>query len=703
VSRGRRVFIPAIVAVVLSIYGGVGCGGRGSSPSPSPTADTTAPTVMNVTSTTGNGAKIIGQTIAIQVVFSESVTVTGAPTLSLETGTTDRIATYSSGSGTDTLVFNYQVQSGDTSADLDYISTSALTLAGGTIADAAANAATLTLAAPGAATSLGANKALVVDGVVPTVTSVTSPAANITYDLADPILIEINFSEAVTVSGSPTLTLETGTRDRTAIYSSGSGSMTLVFSYTVQGYDVSADLDYTSTGSLALAGGTINDANGNTAVLTLAAPGATGSLSFNKDLVVAGVVPLLAAGQSHTCGTAPSGATRCWGLGGSGQLGNQSGGTWGNSAGEMGFGLPATNVGTGLSSIQLASGALHTCAILNTGVLKCWGFNNEGQLGRDDTVNWGASANQMGNNLVAINLGAGRTAKAVSAGFYHTCAILDDNTVKCWGWGSSGQLGYDSGLSLGNAAGEMAALATVFLGAGHTATKLSAGNNHTCVILDDGGLKCWGLNGSGQLGNGNTASQGDNVNEMSALSTINLGTGRTAKEVAAGAEHTCAILDNDTLKCWGDNAYGQLGYEDTTDRGDSPGELGDSLAAVDLGTGRYPISVFAGSYHTCAVLDNATLKCWGRNDFGQLGYESTSNLGDAAGEMGNGLAVVNVGTGRTVITAAVNDTTTCAVLDQGSIKCWGRNNMGQLGLEDIVTRGDLPATMGDALPFVNLQ
>ena len=143
--------------------------------------DTTVPTVSSVTSSTANGTYKAGVAISIQVNFSESVTVTGTPQLTLETGSTDAVVNYASGSGGAALTFTYTVGSGHTSADLDYASTSALALNGGTIKDAAGNAATLTLANRGGSNSLGNNKALVVDTTVPTVSSVTSSTADGAY------------------------------------------------------------------------------------------------------------------------------------------------------------------------------------------------------------------------------------------------------------------------------------------------------------------------------------------------------------------------------------------------------------------------------------------------------------------------------------------------------------------------------------------
>lgn len=254
--------------------------------------DSTPPTITSISSSTANGTYKVGDVISIQVHFDEVVIVaSGTPQLTLETGTTDRTINYTAGTGTSTLTFSYTVQAGDVSADLDYTSTTALALNGSTIRDAAGNNATLTLANPGTANSLGNNKALVIDGVVPTVTSVNSSEANGTYKINDAISVQVNFSEAVTVTGTPQLTLETGATDRIINYASGSGTSTLTFSYTVQAGDTSSDLDYVATSSLALGGGTIRDAAGNDATLTLASPGAANSLGNNKALVIDGVAP----------------------------------------------------------------------------------------------------------------------------------------------------------------------------------------------------------------------------------------------------------------------------------------------------------------------------------------------------------------------------------------------------------------------------
>ena len=255
--------------------------------------DSTVPSITNVTSTAADGSYKSGDVIPITVEFSEVVNVTGTPQLTLETGSSDAVVDYSSGTGTNTLTFNYTVASDNTTSDLDYVATSSLALNSGTINDAAGNAATLTLSSPGATNSLGANKAIVVDGTVPTITRVTSTAANGSYKVGDVIPITVEFSEVVNITGTPQLTLETGSTDAVVDYSSGTGTNIFTFNYTVASDHTTSDLDYVATSSLALNSGTINDAGGNAATLVLASPGAANSLGANKAIVVDGTVPTM--------------------------------------------------------------------------------------------------------------------------------------------------------------------------------------------------------------------------------------------------------------------------------------------------------------------------------------------------------------------------------------------------------------------------
>ncbi|MBN1611251.1 MAG: hypothetical protein JW940_31755, partial [Polyangiaceae bacterium] len=134
---------------------------------------------------------------------------------------------------------------------------------------------------------------------------------------------------------------------------------------------------------------------------------------------------------------------------------------------------------------------------------------------------------------------------------------------------------------------------------------------------------------------------GDQPGEMGDnLPAVDLGTGRSAVAITAGGGHTCALLDDGSARCWGSNGYGRLGLGDTEDRGGQPGEMGDNLPAVDLGTGRSAVAIVAGSHHTCALLDGGSLSCWGYNFVGQLGLGATEDRGDQPGEMGDNLYAV---------------------------------------------------------------
>ncbi|MEC9361237.1 MAG: hypothetical protein VX985_05315, partial [SAR324 cluster bacterium] len=280
----------------------------------------------------------------------------------------------------------------------------------------------------------------------------------------------------------------------------------------------------------------------------------------------------------------------------------------------------------------------HTCAILDNDSVKCWGGNASGQLGLGDTNSRGDSSGEMGDNLPAVDLGTGRTAKVIAVGYQHTCAILDNESVKCWGFNEEGQLGLGDMNSRGDSSGEMGDnLPSLDLGSGRNAASIKAGAKHTCVILDNASIKCWGYGYFGQLG------RGEQKNELEPKpDPIDLGSGRNAKAIVTGNSHTCVMLDNSSIKCWGYNASGQLGLGDANNRGDGSNEMGDNLPSIDLGSGKTARAISAGDSHTCAVLDNASLKCWGKNDSGQLGLGNTSNRGDGSGEMGDNLPAIGL-------------------------------------------------------------
>ncbi|MFN3198639.1 MAG: thrombospondin type 3 repeat-containing protein [Bradymonadia bacterium] len=412
----------------------------------------------------------------------------------------------------------------------------------------------------------------------------------------------------------------------------------------------------------------------------------------------------VAQGNTHACAILDDGTLKCWGYNGYGQLGQNNTTQLGDGANETGDNLPTVDLGTGRSATQVTLADRHSCAILDDGSVKCWGYNGHGQLGQGNTTQRGDGANEMGDNLTTVDLGTGRTAAQIDANYYHTCALLDDGTVKCWGYNSNGQLGQGDTRNRGTQAPEMnSALGDIDLGSGTSVVSLEAGANYSCAILDDNSLKCWGYNGYGNLGQGNTTQRGDGANEMGDnLAVTDLGTGRTATDVGAGLYHACARLDDGSVKCWGYNNYGQLGQGNTTQRGDGANEMGDNLVAVDLGTGRTATAVDAFSSTSCAVLDDGSVKCWGYNGYGQLGQEDTLSRGNQQPEMYDALLDVDLGTGRTVSKVEGGEAFSCAVLDDGSVKCWGYNGYGNLGQGNTTQRGDGANEMGDNLAVTDL-
>ena len=172
---------------------------------------------------------------------------------------------------------------------------------------------------------------------------------------------------------------------------------------------------------------------------------------------------------------------------------------------------------------------------------------------------------------------------------------------------------------------------------------IANGYMHSLAILENGTVKAWGRNQYGQLGQGNNTTIGDNSNEMGDnLAAVDLGSGRTAIGIFNGYRHCVSLLDNGTVKTWGYNGYGQLGQGNRNNIGDSSNEMGDNLAVVDLGSGRTATEITAGIWHTSAVLDNGTVKAWGWNDYGQLGQGNTSDIGDNSNEMGDNLIHIDL-------------------------------------------------------------
>jgi len=358
------------------------------------------------------------------------------------------------------------------------------------------------------------------------------------------------------------------------------------------------------------------------------------------------------------------------------------------------------------AAVDIVVSQNRVCARLASGELKCWGGNENGELGQGDTFPRTAP-NQLGDLLPPVDLGTGKHAVQVAvfqmdADYFNvpeycgkqladypwmTCALLNDGSVKCWG----AALGYGDVECRGDGANEMADnLAAIDLGTGKHAVAIAPG---ACALLNDGTVKCWGNNEHGQLGLGDVETRGDQPGEMGdALPPVNLGTGKLAVAISGNRYHRCAVLDDGSVKCWGWNKYGQLGVESTGigEReyyGNLPSEMGENLPAVRLGTGKAAVAVAVGKSHTCAILSGGTVKCWGAG--GLLGLGDKLPRGTVFEQMGDNLPEVDLGAGRTAVAIAADDST-CVLLDNGSVKCWGA------GI------GDEPAEMGDFLQPVAL-
>lgn len=413
----------------------------------------------------------------------------------------------------------------------------------------------------------------------------------------------------------------------------------------------------------------------------------------------------LSVGDGHACAAFSTGFVKCWGSNGSGQLGTGDDDNRGDDVGEMGNNLPFVDLGTGRTAVQLSAGRAHTCAIRDDGSVVCWGSNENGKLGigQPGTIEIGDEPGEMGNALTAVPLPG--DAIAISAGVQHTCAIVDGGDLYCWGLNGFGQLGQGNRTTVGTAPGEVAALSPVSLGTGRTAAAVTASNFHTCVLRDDASVVCFGNGGQGRLGTGSTLDVGPQPTQMGdALAAIDLGVGRTALVVTTGQDHTCVLRDDGDVACFGNNPMGQLGLGNTDPRGGDPSHVGAGLLTVPLGTGRTASAIASHSNHNCAQLDDGTVKCWGSNFGGALGQllDGSNRIGDAPGEMGDNLGPVDVaGDDDTVQLVTVGNNVSCAVVATGDLKCWGNAGTGVIGQGNVQDWG-AAGSMGVFLPVIDL-
>jgi alpha-tubulin suppressor-like RCC1 family protein len=244
------------------------------------------------------------------------------------------------------------------------------------------------------------------------------------------------------------------------------------------------------------------------------------------------------------------------------------------------------------------------------------------------------------------------------------------------------------------------ALPAIALPAGLRVRSVAAGGLHTCAIFSDDTLRCWGDNTHGQLGYGDTEARGDfAVSTPAYLPPIDLGAHEVAEQVVTSTASTCvlsrhALGSRRSVRCWGNNVHGELGYGDTAPRADTPRTRPALLAPLALGDATSePLAVTLGWDHACAQLSDHTVQCWGDNDVGQLGLGDTQNRG--ASLPIEGMPRTDLGGAPSGVYAGISHS--CATFDSGEVRCWGYNNAGQLGVEHLDAVGDQPREMGRLL------
>ncbi len=356
----------------------------------------------------------------------------------------------------------------------------------------------------------------------------------------------------------------------------------------------------------------------------------------------------VAAGDQHACAVLSSGGIECWGANAWGQIGS----------GASTFPTPAAIAGlTTVRSLGLSIPGNHACAVLDGGTVTCWGTDIDGQL---------ANGNEIPSNVpVAIPGVTG--AIAVAVGGDHTCALIDGGTAECWGYGALGQLGNGANTGMVPTPAPVQGLAG--------AVAIGAGQNDTCALLSSGTVECWGVNAQGELGNGTFT----NANTPGVVVGV---TGATA--IATGSNHVCAVLGDGGLDCWGENNNGQLGVA-------LDGGLVNEPNAVAVTGITGVVGVTAGANHTCALIADGGVDCWGDNNLGQVGIGTTTS---------NVLTPTPVvGLTGPAIQIAAGASHTCALMASGGIECWGGNTYGELTLASTVPYG-LSTTTAVAIPGV---
>jgi alpha-tubulin suppressor-like RCC1 family protein len=338
----------------------------------------------------------------------------------------------------------------------------------------------------------------------------------------------------------------------------------------------------------------------------------------------------IAAGALHTCVLTSAGGVKCWGSNESGQLGD--GTTITRTTPVDVSGLP-----NGVRAI--AVGDSHTCGLTSSGGVKCWGSNDEGQLGDGSTINRSTPVDVSG-----LTNGV----KSIVAGAINTCALTASGGVKCWGWKNT----YAEG---GDITSNKRLIPETINGLTSGVKAIAAGTAHTCILTSAGGVKCWGSNGDGQLGDGTY------MKRATPVDVIGLTGGVAA--IAANGYQTCALTLSGGVKCWGINIYGTWGDGISTPTNyTTPVDINGLISDISM--------IDMGGTYMCVLTLEGGVKCRGDNRQGQLGDGTTTQQSTPIDVEGLESSIIDIATGSLH---------TCALTSADKIKCWGANFTGQLG------------------------
>jgi len=343
----------------------------------------------------------------------------------------------------------------------------------------------------------------------------------------------------------------------------------------------------------------------------------------------------IAAGSEFTCAIKSDDTMWCWGKNDQGQLGS----TAHMALSESLTPVQTSSLGGGRVPMKIVAGTRHACVLAADGSVWCWGDSAQGQGGANGVT-----------VLDPTQVSLGDTATLIAAGGANTCAVLTDNSLKCWGQNNVGQLGIGSTDGIAH----YTPTTVSSIPASFSVASIDIGTGSVCVSSAANEVWCWGKNNYGQLGTGATAASVSTPGRTLAL-------GGLASSVAAGADHSCAVVGAG-LMCFGRNNYGQIGQALATTSDATPRAVmvSGSVAAVT-----------AGDTHTCIRLSTGAVQCFGRNNNSQLGRTGAGASDSVAA------AVQGLPSGAVDVVAGGSHA--CTMTPTGEVKCWGNNSFGQLG------------------------